>query len=545
MTGADVLVGILREQGVTFVSTLCGNGLNPFYVACQEAGLRLVDTRNEQAAAYMADAYARLTGRIGVCAVSSGIAHVNALSGVVNAYYDGAPLLLISGESDTAYSGQGKFQELDQPALAAPVCKMSACVERVDNLAFQVRQALALAQAGRPGPVHLTIPVDILEAEVSEEQAGRGRPLPLARPCCEGDPEAVREALFWITAAERPLLVVGSGAFYAKAGAALARFIELTDIPTVVPIWDRGVVQRQTPQFFGVIGAASGEPRLLPDCDLLILVGVRPDYRVGYAQPPALSASARLVRVEADASELGRGARADLAILGDPASVLEAWTELWQGGRYRPHNRWLKEARRRDAAFRVPWKTVPPAPPMTGRHIVEALRPFLREETIFLIDGGNIGQWAHMCLADGYPEGWLTCGASAVVGWGVPGAMGARLAYPDRPIILLSGDGAITFTIAEYECATRQKLPLVTVLADDQAWGIVVCGQRQRYGPQGVLASRMGPIRYDLVAEGFGAVGTCIERPEEIGPAIARGLAESRPTLIHVPIISAGPADVR
>ena len=420
MTGADMLVGILREQGVTFVSTLCGNGLNPFYVACQKAGMRLVDTRNEQAAAYMADAYARLTGRIGVCAVSSGIAHVNALSGLVNAYYDGAPMLLISGESATAYSGQGKFQELDQPALATPVCKMSARVERPENLAFQVHQALALAQAGRPGPVHLTVPVDVLEAEVPEEQAGKGSSLPLAHLRCEGDREDVRRALSWIAAAERPLLVVGSGAFHAKAGAAVTDFIELTDIPTVVPIWDRGVIRRQIVQFLGVIGAASGEPRLLSDCDLFVLVGTRTDYRVGYAQPPALNAAARVVRVDADAGELRRGARPDLAILGDPASVLEAWRELWRGGRYRSHLRWLKEARRRDAAFRAPWKGVPPAPPMTGRHIVEALRPFLREETIFLIDGGNIGQWAHMCLADGYPETWLTCGASAVVGWGVP-----------------------------------------------------------------------------------------------------------------------------
>jgi len=543
MQGADLLVNILREHGVTMVSTLCGNGLNPFFVACQRAGVRVYDTRNEQAAAYMADAYARLTGKLGVCVVSSGIAHVNALAGVTNAYYDGAPLLLISGESATPPAGRGKFQELDQPALAAPICKVSARVERPENLAFQLRQALAQAQAGRPGPVHLTVPSEVLQAEVSDTPLRESQPLAPTRSPTAGDPHAVQEALAWIAGAGRPLLVVGTGAFYAQAGEALARFMALTDIPTVVPIWDRGVIARGTPQFLGVIGAASGGPRLLEDADLLIVVGARTDYRLGYAQPPALSPTARLIRVDVDAAELARGAQADLAILGDPASVLDAWADTWQEQGAAPHSTWLTAARARDRDFRARWQSLPETPPVTGHHVVEALRPFLREETILLIDGGNIGQWAHMCLCDGYPENWLTCGASAVVGWGLPGAMGAKVAYPERPVILLSGDGAITFTIAEFECAARHGLPFVVLLADDQAWGIVVSGQSERYGSAGVLASRTGPIRYDLVAEGFGALGIRVEHPAEIGPAIARGLAANRPTLIHVPISTSGPAD--
>jgi acetolactate synthase-1/2/3 large subunit len=543
MNGADLLINILRAHGVSFVATLCGNGLNPFLYACDQGGIRLVDTRNEQSASYLADAYARLTGKIGVCAVSSGIAHVNALAGVTNAYYDGAPLLLISGESETLHTGQGKFQELDQPALAAPVTKLSARIERVENLPAQVNMALATAQAGRPGPVHLTIPIDVLEAPVSEELVQKAHLAPVVRPSAAGGADAVRRALDWIASAKRPLLVLGSGAFYAKADQAAARFMQLTDIPTVVPIWDRGVVARGNTQFVGVIGAASGEPKFLADSDLLILVGARPDYRVGYAQAPALPAGARVVRVDVDASELGWGTHADLDIIGDPASVLESWAELMSGGRYAAHSAWLAEARRRDQAFHARWNKLPAAPPMTGQHVVEAIRPYLGPDTLFLIDGGNIGQWAHMCLADGYSAEWLTCGASAVVGWGLPGAMGARMAYPDKPIILLSGDGAMTFTLAEFESAARQGLPFVVVLADDRAWGIVVCGQRQRYGQEGVLASCMGPIRYDLVAEGLGALGIRVEKPEEIGPAIARGLAERRPTLIHVPIATGGPAD--
>jgi len=184
---------------------------------------------------------------------------------------------------------------------------------------------------------------------------------------------------------------------------------------------------------------------------------------------------------------------------------------------------------------------------MTGVHIVEALRAVLTEDPVFLIDGGNIGQWAHMALCcDRYPAGWLTCGASGVVGWGVPGAMAARLAFPDRPVLLLSGDGAIGFGIVELASASCQEVPFVAVVADDQAWGIVASGQRRSYGF--TVASELGSaevrrVDYAQVAEGFGAQAMRVERPEEIAQAVRDGFESGRPTLIHVPIARGGPAD--
>jgi len=226
--------------------------------------------------------------------------------------------------------------------------------------------------------------------------------------------------------------------------------------------------------------------------------------------------------------------------------VADALIEAFKRLDGKPRRGWLDEARKRDRAFRSRWidTPVPDAPPMTGRHVVEALRPFVQDDTLFLVDGGNIGQWAHMVLCDRYPADWLTCGASAVVGWGVGGAMAARLAAPDRPVILLSGDGASTFTIADLESAARQGLPFVMVVADDQAWGIVVSGQRQRHGEDNTCGCRLGPIRYDQLAESLGCIGVRIEHPSEIGPAIERGINADRPTVVHVPIAVGGPADV-
>jgi acetolactate synthase-1/2/3 large subunit len=547
MNGADLLVRKLRQRGVTFVSVLCGNGLDPFLEASHRAGLRTVDTRNEQAASYIADAYARLTGRLGVCAVSSAVGHANALIGLVNAHFDGAPMLLISGASHQQTRGLGNFQELDHIPIVRSLCKYACWVERIDQLAGSIDQAVELAVSGRPGPVHLTVPLDVLEAGVQDaSDEVRFRPTDEYAATSPADDAVIGQAASLIVRAERPVMVVGTGAFYAKAAGAVMSLAGATDMPTVVPIWDRGVIDRPIEQFLGVIGAASGAPELLPDADLLVYLGARIDYRTGFARPPSIRPDAKVIRIDIDANELHQGRNADLAVLGSPRQVTLQLTEMFRRLGGRPHRAWLDEVRRRDRAFRRRWfdDPAPSAPPMTGRHLVDALRPFTRGDALFLIDGGNIGQWAHMVLCDRYPSNWLTCGASAVVGWGLPGAMAARLAEPARPVILLSGDGASTFTIAELECAVRQSLPFVMIVADDQAWGIVVSGQTQRYGENGVSGCRLGPIRYDQLAESLGAIGVRVESQEQIAPAVEQGLKADRPTVIHVPIAAGGPADV-
>ena len=546
MTGADLLAMTLRERNVEFVATLCGNGMNPFYLACRDADIRLIDTRNEQAAAYMADAYARLTRRVGVVAVSSGVAHVNALTGIVNAWFDGAPVLLITGESPLAQSDMGKFQELDHVALARPVVKYARQVREPEKVAFYVREALAMATSGRPGPVHLSIPVDVLGAEVPEDKFGRVIPGPgEVRQDASADPDLVAEAARLIAQAQRPVLVAGSGVFYAEGDDELDELASLAAVPVVVPIWDRGAVANTADYFMGVCGAASGGPRLLPEADLVLLVGARSDYRVGFCQGPAVAEDATIIRIDVDAEELRSGFEPDLKLLGDPCTALGQLAQATRRLDAKPHAEWLAEAQRRRDAFRARWvaEPAPAAPPMTGRHVVDAIRPHLNDDTVFLIDGGNIGQWAHMALCDRYPGHWLTCGASAVVGWGLPGAIGARMAYPDRPILLLSGDGAFGFTIGELETAVKHSAPFVVVLADDRAWGIVVSGQRAAYGPEGILASRMAEVRYDQVAEAFGARGIRAETPEALAEAIASALAADETTIIHTPIAIGGPAD--
>ena len=544
MTGADILVRDLKTAGVSCIYTLCGNGLEPILTACHKGGMRVIDTRNEQAAAYMADTLGRLTRRVGVVVTSSGVAHVNALTGVCNAWFDGSPMLLITGATDSAATGRGSFQDMDSVALSRPICKYAQWVTRPERISVEVREALRIALSGRPGPVHLTIPMDVLRQGEPESGAARLEKPPFVYSCKSAAvPAAIQEAIGLVLKAKRPLIIAGSGAFYADASRPLVQLARIMQSPVTVPIWDRGTVEEPIPEFVGVIGAWSGGPRILPDADLIILAGARVDYRVEYLKPPAISPKAKIIRIEVDPLEMVQGIQPDVALLGDVRTVLEQLVRSLKGKKFRWSPAWLAEARKRNLKFRKKWvdDPAPVVPPMTGRHIVDALRKVVDEKTFFLVDGGNIGQWVHMAMGDRYPARWITCGASGVIGWGIPGAMAVRSLYPQDPILLLSGDGSATFTIAELETATRQGLPFVCVIADDKAWGIVVSNVRKMKKP--MVGCELGPIRFDLVAEGFGARGLRIEDPRDLPGAIREGFRAERPTLIHVPILTGGPSD--
>ncbi|MCZ2074509.1 MAG: thiamine pyrophosphate-binding protein [Bryobacteraceae bacterium] len=518
MNAAETFVEGLRQHGIEWMATLCGHGLDPLLHAAKRAGLRLVDVRNEQTAGYMADACGRLTRRPGVCAVSSGVAHINALTGVANAWFDQAPMLLVSGAGALSTAGRGHFQEMDQVALAASVTRYARVIESANRTLEILDEALAAAVRPEPGPVHLTFPLDVQVTEAGAAAGRRRSPTEAGESADRGDPEAVAEAL---SKCRRPLIIAGSGVYYAGSGDELMRFSEQFSIPVVVPIWDRGSIERPIETFLGVIGAASGGPRLLGDSDCIVMAGALPDYRVGYLEPGAVM---------------------------DGAAVLQftqGWDELGMAvGRRRatPFKAWLGEARKRREAFcrAVKERAIRPASSGTHAvHIVQALREVMESATVLLIDGGSIGQWAHQLLLDRYPGHWLTCGRSGVVGWGIGGAMAARLVYPDRPVVLLSGDGAFTFNVAELERAARQELPFAAIVADDQGWGITRTGHIRQFGEP--ISSSLGAIDFVGLAESLGARGVLIRKSEELVPALREAISSRGVTVLHVPIVGGNP----
>ncbi len=320
MNGAELLVQELKARSVRAVSCLCGNGLNPLLEAADRGGIRIIDTRNEQTASYMADAWGRLTGRVGVAAVSSGPGHTNAITGLANAFWDGAPMLLISGSSPQPGTDMDQFQEIDQIALAAPVCKYARLVEHAAKIPHYIHQAFSAALQGRPG----TVPVDVLSSRVEASKTAREPLSSTSAQTSSGDPGLVREAVSMLKRAKRPFIIIGSGAFYSDAGKALAALAGKTDIPILLSLWDRGCLDASVEQFVGVSKPEiNGAAALLGKADAVLCVGVWTDYRISFGCPPAASKNAKLIRVDVDPCELRRNADPAIGILGDPRSVVK------------------------------------------------------------------------------------------------------------------------------------------------------------------------------------------------------------------------------
>lgn len=510
MTSVEHAVAWLKAQGVDWMATLCGHGLDPLFRAAKQQGFRLVDTRNEQTAGYIAECYGRLTRKPGVCAVSSGVAHINALTGVTNAWFDNAPMLLISGAGSHRTAGMHHFQDMDQTGTAAPVTRYSRVLDHPDRTLLILQEAWSEAQLG---PVHVTYPMDVQTAEVST----LFQPIPSVAQQTAVNIAGVTNAL---AAAQRPVMVAGSGAWYRDEGEDLLAFCEDLSIPLVVPIWDRGVVYRESPVFAGVAGAATGGPRILPDADLVLMAGARSDYRVGYLQPEAFAPQCNVLY------------------------VAQHWREIRRSAQFLdPFHDWLSEVQTRRRAHIGRVRAAAQQQRVEGQlhaiDIVEVLRPIVAEDAALIIDGGSIGQWAHQLLTDRYPGHWLTCGPSGVVGYGIGGAMAARIADPQRPIVLFSGDGAFTFNVADLECAARQKLSFVAIVADDEGWGITRIGHVRQFGE--AIASSLGPIAFDKLADALGAQGRQATTREQLQATLREALTSNTVTVIHVPIVGGNP----
>ncbi|MCC6538699.1 MAG: thiamine pyrophosphate-binding protein [Bryobacterales bacterium] len=510
---ADRLIEELAARGVKAIFTLCGHGLDPLFAAARRRGLPLVDTRNEQTAAYAADAFGRLTREPGVCAVSSGVAVANAFAGVANAWFDSAPMLLLSGAADADRLGRGCFQDMDAAAWAAPVTRFSRRIESAETAVALLAEAWSAARGG-PGPAHLMLPMDVQRAPASEQEQGAEEPAEVLRPQHDAEPLAAA-----LRTAKRPLIVAGSGIYYHGEAFDLLSLATDFRIPVQTPIWDRGIFDAECPAFLGVAGAATGGPKLLEQADCIVLAGAAPDYRVQYLEVPG------------KVYPLARGFRSLRERLIDTGC--EAFTA------------WLDEARAQQQAHvaqvraRAEQQTV--GTRTHAVHIVEALEQWLPQDAVLIVDGGSIGQWAHQLLATRrYPGHWLTCGRSGVVGYGIGAAMAARIAYPNRPVVLLSGDGAFTFNVADLECAQRQGLGFTAIIGDDQCWGITHAGHLRQFGEG--ISTQLGPIRFDLLAQSLGCAGARIDRPADIAPRLRDALAAPGVTVLHVPITGGNPA---
>ena len=518
MTGAELLVETLRAHGTKTVFSLSGNQILSIYDATIGRDVGLIHTRHEAAAAHMADGWGRLTETPGVALVTAGPGHLNAVSALYSALMAESPMVFLSGHAPRAQRGRGAFQEIDQVGAARPVVKAAWVAESAEGLGDDIARAFAIAASGRPGPVHVSLPGDLLEAKVSDTRPAPG-PMRLEAP--RPADAAVRRILDVLAEAKRPVILLGPAMARARRRALVDRFSEITGIPALVMESPRGVNDP-------ALHAASA---LLPEADVVLLLGKALDYSVRFGGAPAFSTSARLLRIDGDAPPSERLA---ISAAADPTLALE---QLTTAARERAWQRsaWADEVMCARTTMPPEWSAIAreDRQPIHPLRVCTALQPLLAQDAILVADGGEFGQWAQAGLE---AETRMINGLSGSIGSAIPLALAAKVAKPARTVLAVLGDGTYGFHAMEMDTAVRYRLPIVTVVGNDARWNAEHQLQLQHYGDTRAVACELLPTRYDQVVAALGGHGELVERPEDLGPALTRAVASGKPACVNVRI---------
>ena len=485
---------------------------------------RIIDTRHEQAAVHMADAWSRITEQPGVCMYTTpGFA--NAIPGLTNAMHTEGPVISIAGCADAHDLGRGAQQEIDQVAMAAPMCKGSFMVPDARRIPEFIARAMRLAFSGRRGPVHLTIPIDVQEQSVEENEIAFAKPEEYRpKESVTADAELVRRAIALLREARRPLAIAGCAAGYTLSGDALQRFIETTRVPVVTEEQARGLVPDDHPYAFGFfergLNRAAAKVR---DADVVVLLGRKQDFVIGFCRPPHVSADAKIIQIDPSPLEIGRNRGVAVGMVGDVTSVLdqltkEASTHTWK------ELPWIDELRAVRAA-QAEWaeKLARPKRRCTLCSCTKLFNRCLRPDDCLVFDGGDFCHFGRSLLPALKPKHWLYVSSLGMLGSSLPQALAAKVAYPDSRVIMLSGDGAFGFNA---HGVRHRGAPQAQCRRHPR--------QRFRLGhrPANSAGSLRPPVatdllqtRYEQVVQGLGGYGEFVERPEDLAPALERAFA--------------------
>jgi acetolactate synthase I/II/III large subunit len=531
-TGGRLVARMLRKEGVTTVFTLSGLHIAPIYAGCVDEGIRLVDTRHEQAAAHAADAWARLTRGVGVALVTAGPGVTDAVTGVANAWAANVPLLLIGGAAPTFNQGRGSLQEMPQTQLFAGITKWSDRVPATDLVPSFLARAFRVARAGRPGPVFLEIPWDVLSNGADEVLAeAQTRYRTDAR--LPGDPHRLAEAVALLSAAERPVVIGGSSIWWDNAPAALAAFADRTGAPVFLNGMGRGCLPPDHPSFFH-----GARKEALAQADVVLVVGTPLDFRMGYGTEPTFAHGARVIQVDVDAAEIGRNRPIEVGIVGDAQSVLEALTAGVRKGVAPEAWRTFLREKEQERALRQRAFEESDQRPIHHFRLAKALDEVAARagDVTWVGDGGNVVAVAAKSIRLPRPGRWLDPGPLGCLGVGAPFAIAAKLLAPERPVCVIQGDGAFGLNGMDFETAVRFKLPMVVAVGNDAAWGQILVPQRGLYGDHHAVATRLAPTRYDRVVEALGGRGEHVEDPADLVPALERAFASGAVYCVDVAI---------
>ena len=522
--GSYLIARTLKEEGVEALFYLMGGPIYEIVNNAQDLGIRTIDFRHEQAAAMAAHAYARVTGKPGVTTAASGPGTLNLLTGQYTAFVDHAPMVTLGGAGPISDYGRDAFQELDQVSIFAPISKATMRPTDATRLPEQIATAFRIAAEGRPGPVYVDCAEDVLYTRVDEESAAPP-PRAATRPRPEADPDAVGAAIRILAAAERPVVIAGGGAHWARAGGELRNLVERTGIPFYTTPMSRGLIPEDHPLSF-----LAARTTALREADAVLVVGTRFNWIYTFGR--RLAPTARVIQIDIHAEEIGHNRSVELGLVGDAKAVLHqlnAAAGNATGFSTPGESKWVEYLREtnedrnsRNAPF-LNSEAVPIHPLRLCKEISEVID----RDAIVTIDGNEILHYGRQSIPTFYPGHRLNSGPSGCMGVGLPYAIGAKVAKPAVQVLALHGDGSLGMNAMDLDTAVRHDIPIVVVVSNNEGWTARVEGLRKP-------GRELGYTRFDKLAEALGGYGEDVQEPAGIRPALERALASGKPAIVNV-----------
>ena len=532
VNGAQLMARSLKQQGVDYMFGIVGFPVQGFAAAAQQVGITYVGMRNEQAASYAAHAAGYLTGRPQCCLTVSGPGVIHAFAGLANAKQNCWPMILIGGASPVYQNGMGGFQEERQVELAAPYCKYAHAVEHVHRIPYYVNQAIRHSLYGRPGPVYLDFPDDIISAECDEDEVIEAATVP-EPPRTQADPDAVEAALSALESAERPLVVVGKGMAWSRAEDEIREFIERTQLPFLNSPMGKGTMPDDDPLSVGAARSTA-----LREADLVFLMGARLNWIMHYGLPPRFNKDVRIIQLDIEPEEIGANVPAEVALVGDGKAV------VGQLNRALDNRQWFYPSE-------TPWRAVLQEKAQANMEAVQPMidddsvptnyyRAFkdivdwLPNDAIIIGEGANTMDIGRTQMPNRLARHRLDAGTYGTMGVGLGFAVAAAVTNPDKPIVSVQGDSAFGFTGMELETMVRYNLPVkMIVLNNGGIGGGVHPLKKGQTLPPGNLTYG---AHYEGMLEALGGKGFYVEDPKDLRGVLDEAMAHNGPTLINVPL---------
>jgi len=539
--GGKLAADALIERGVDYIFSLSGGHITPIYQYLENSPITIFDVRHEQAAVFMAEAWARMNRKPAVAMVTAGPGFTNALSGIASTRLSNAPVILIAGCVGLDSVEKLDLQDMTQLPVIEPMVKKALVCQMPERIPEYIDMAFRAAMSGRPGPVYIELPCNILNAAVDPAAVKKISTTVVSKPV---DRENTRKVVDLLKAAKNPIVIGGSGLWYADAEKEIIEFVEKIGIPVYTGGAGRGVIPDTHPLCFESSlairpGSAMGT---LMTTDLVLFLGSRLSlfFIFGDIFPP----SAKFVQVDIAADEIGRNRSIDLGIVSDVKSFLKELNgildELKIGNmlkaQYAP---WVASIRtadangKKDAAAMWECETLPMHPMRLAKEVNDFMN---REDDIVVADGGDTSTWMGMTRTIVKGGTYLDYGLYGCLAVGIPYANAAKLKHPDKRVLLIMGDGSVGFNFMEFHTAIRKKLPIVVVIANDQSWGMIAHSQQLRLGHNIPNGTELGWVDYHKMVEVLGGFGVCVEKPEDIRPALEAAFASGKTACVNVKV---------